>query len=50
MPKKEQKNIEKKLQSSDNDQLEIFEVCLPSAVAAKDESKDGVLKKLECED
>lgn len=44
-------NIKKKaavvLQETD---IEIYEVVLPGNVAAKDESKDAMLKKLECED
>jgi len=33
-----------------DDQVEVYELVLPTSVAAKDESKDAVLKKLECED
>ena len=32
------------------EEIEVYDVVLPSNVAAKDESKDEMLKKLECED
>jgi len=30
--------------------IQVFDVCLPVSVAVKDQEKDGILKKLECED
>ena len=33
-----------------DDEVEIYDAILPTSVAAKDESKDAMLKKLECED
>ena len=32
------------------DEIEAFDVVLPGNVAAKDDSGDAMLKKLECED
>jgi hypothetical protein len=49
MHKEDNKN-EKKLQKTKEDEIEVFDVRLPDSVAAKDESEDGMLKKLECED
>ena len=49
MQKKDNKNAKKLLKSRD-DEVEVFEVRLPDSVAAKDESEDGMLKNLECED
>lgn len=49
MQKKIKKN-NKELTETKDIGIEVFKVNMPNSVAAKDESKDGVLKKLECED
>ena len=45
-----QNNFKNKKHRSYEKELEVFETNLPNSVAAKDDSKDGMLKQLECED
>lgn len=49
MSNKQEIKEEAQVSLNEND-IEIYEVILPTNVAAKDESKDAMLKKLECED